>query len=470
MLKKLFTSYYNELLELMNCLKVGVYITDGDGNTLLVNDESCKTGGLTRDEVIGKNMAELEREGFIKESITLKTLKSGKAETMIQDLGDGGKVFTSSQPKYVGNRIAYVITTERDITETLMLREVLEEKNKESIKYEKEIEYLKDSNISNLGSVVAVDEASKLAVKNAIRVAALDTSILLTGESGTGKEVYANLIYKNSKRVGKPFIKVNTAALPETLLESEMFGYERGAFTGAEQKGKMGYFELANGGTLFLDEIGEMPVHVQSKLLRVLQEKEVVHIGGLKPIPLDIRLIAATNTDLKKAMEEGRFRKDLYYRLAIMPIDIPPLRDRKADIPALSIYFTQKFNKKYKLEKKLEASAINALEKYEWPGNIRELQNVLERAMISFDGETITAFQIERLLYPKRGFEDEAVQTADNENGETERSLKDLLEAYEKRLITAVLCKSKNASEAGRRLGIQKSTLSRRIKKYGLDL
>jgi len=462
MINELFKNYYNELLEIFNCLKVGVYITDNEGRTILVNNESCKTGSLTREEVMGKLMQDLEKEGFVKESVTLKTLKSQKAEALIQDLGDGGKVFVTSQPIYANGKIEYVITTERDITEAQVLKEVLKETEATTVKYQKEIEYLKNRNIDMSGTAVAADPASKFIINQIKRVAAIDTTVLLTGESGTGKEVYANLIYKNSKRVGKPFIKVNCAAIPDNLLESEMFGYERGAFTGAEKSGKMGYFELANGGTLFLDEIGDLPIHLQSKLLRALQEKEIMRLGGQKPTNVDIRLIAATNADLAKAVGTGDFRGDLYYRLAIMPIQIPPLRDRIEDISALAMHFVEEFNKKYKFNKKLDPSAIEELKKYQWPGNVRELQNIIERSIISFDGDVINSFQIVRLLYPKTEHMD-AKQIE-----ETGVTLDEAMEKYEKEVLVTALKQYKNASTAAKKLGLNKSTMSRRIRKYNI--
>lgn len=463
-MEKLFiSSLYSEMLELLNAVKVGIYIADGNGNTVLVNDESCRTGGLTREEVVGRNMKELEELGFVKESITLKTLESKKEEQMIQDLGDGGKIFVTSQPIFVDNEIQYVICTERDITEMETLKDVLKEKEMTTEKYADEIEYLKNRSISMLGNVVANNLQSRLAIERALRVANMDTTVLLTGESGTGKEVFSNLIYKNSKRVGKPFIKVSCAAIPENLLESEMFGYEKGAFTGADTNGHRGFFELANTGTIFLDEIGEIPIHLQSKLLRVLQEREVVRIGGHSPIPLDIRLIAATKVNLVEAVENGNFREDLYYRLNVMQIEIPPLRKRKQDIGALAESFVTALNGRYKLNKILSHGAIEALEKYDWPGNVRELQNVIERSVISFDGKEINKFQIERLLYPK-GLKS-YIPVTEILDGD---KFVDLVENYEKSILEEMLSKYKTASNAARALGMSKSTISRKLKKYNL--
>ena len=461
--KDFFKEQYEDLLELVNCLKVGVYITDGEGNTLIVNDESCKTGSLTREEVTGKNMRDLERLGFVKESISLKVLRSMKEEYMIQDLGDGGKVFVTGQPVIKDGEVKFVICTERDITEMESLKNILREKEQTTKHYEEEIEYLKSKTISMLGDVVAADLQSRIVVERLLRVSALDTTILLTGESGVGKEVFANMIYKHSNRVGKPFIKVNCAAIPDNLLESEMIGYEKGAITGADKHGKRGYFELAHTGTLFLDEIGELPIHLQSKLLRVLQEREVTPVGGHSPIPLDIRLIAATKIDLLKAVEKGTFREDLYYRLNVMPVEIPPLRRRPHDIDALALSFVAALNKQYRMDKHLAVDAMEILRKYEWPGNVRELQNVIERSMVSFDGNEISKFQIEKLLYPKS--DKEYVGVSQLPEGFT---MEEQLAYYEGGILQEALSRYGSASKAAQALGLNKSTMSRRMKKYKL--
>ena len=461
MYKEFINDNYEVLLEVLNCLKVGVYITDGQGNTLFLNDESCKTGGLTREDVLGKNMQDLEKMGFVENSASLKVLESRKMEEIIQNLGDGDKVYVTGMPLYHDDNIDVVVCTERNITETLALKELLKEKDKESAKIKEEIEYLKKQNITMWGNMVAEDEETKQLAEKAIRVAKLDTTVLLTGESGTGKEVFANFIYQNSSRVGKPFIKVNCAAIPENLMESEFFGYEKGAFTGADRKGKIGLFEMANHGTLFLDEIGDIPIHLQSKLLRAIQEREIMHVGGDRAIPIDIRLITATNRDLKKAVANGTFRGDLYYRLNVMPIELSPLKGRKKDIKALAAYFVKKFNEDYKLSKMISEEAIEVLQKFDWPGNIRELENIMERIMISFDGEVITKAQVERVI----GIQAESDVDLSMLEG---KSMTQLLEDYEKHILQEMLSKYKRASEVGRALKMNKSTLSRRLSKYGL--
>ena len=463
MYKKFIEKNYKELLGILNCLKVGVYITDGNGKTLLLNNESCKTGGLEQSETVGKNMRELERMGFIEESVSLKTIESGKEEMIIQNLGDGDKVYVTGTPLKSDKGIDVVVCTERDITETLTLKELLEEKNKDNAKIKDEIEYLRKQNIVMWGNMIAEDFGTKLLAEKATRVAKLDATVLLTGDSGTGKEVFANFIYQNSGRAGKPFIKVNCAAIPENLMESELFGYEKGAFSGADKNGKAGLFEMANHGTLFLDEVGEIPIHLQSKLLRAIQEREIMHVGGTKTIPVDIRFIAATNRDLKEAVRNGTFRGDLYYRLNVMPIELMPLKGRKKDIKALVDYFTEKFNVTYKLSKVVSPEAMEVLKDFDWPGNIRELENVIERLMISSDDEVITKRQTERAIGVPTDL------SGADLSGIEGRSLEELMDAYEKSILESMLAKYKRASEVGRALNVNKSTLSRRMKKYGLE-
>ena len=463
MYKKFVEKNYKELLDILNCLKVGVYITDGNGKTLLLNDESCKTGGLERSETVGKNMRELERMGFIEESVSLKTIESGKEEMIIQNLGDGDKVYVTGTPLKSDKGIDVVVCTERDITETLTIKELLEEKNKDNAKIKDEIEYLRKQNIVMWGNMIAEDFETKRLAEKATRVAKLDATVLLTGDSGTGKEVFANFIYQNSGRAGKPFIKVNCAAIPENLMESELFGYEKGAFSGADKNGKAGLFEMANHGTLFLDEVGEIPIHLQSKLLRAIQEREIMHVGGTKTIPVDIRFIAATNRDLKEAVRNGTFRGDLYYRLNVMPIELMPLKGRKKDIKALVDYFTEKFNVTYKLSKVVSPEAMEVLKDFDWPGNIRELENVIERLMISSDDEVITKRQTERAIGVPTDL------SGADLSGIEGRSLEELMDAYEKSILESMLAKYKRASEVGRALNVNKSTLSRRMKKYGLE-
>ncbi len=286
-------------------------------------------------------------------------------------------------------------------------------------------------------------------------VAKSNSNILILGESGTGKELLARAIHNESLRAAGPFVAVSCVALPETLLESELFGHEKGAFTDAVTQ-KKGKFELAHGGTLFLDEIGDISPKLQLNLLRVLQEKEFTRVGGTKPIRVDVRIIAATNRDLKKAVEEGKFRDDLYYRLNVISIQIPPLRERKEDIPLLVHHFIEKFNIELgKRVEKISEEALKTLMKYDWPGNVRELENVIERAMVITKGTLIKPEDIQISAEPSKEVRVE---------GE-DRSLRAVERAHIQRVLEE---NDWNIQRSAQILGIDRVTLYKKIKKYGL--
>lgn len=247
-----------------------------------------------------------------------------------------------------------------------------------------------DTTKEDTGDFIATSPELEKALSIARKAAKTDVSVLLLGESGVGKELFANYVHKNSPRAKNPFVAINMAAIPENLLESELFGYEKGAFTDAVAE-KKGYFEVANGGTLFLDEIGEMPMTLQAKLLRVIQERVMVRVGGTKELQIDVRIVSATNADIKKSIKEGRFREDLYYRLNTIPIEIAPLRQRKEEIIPICEVILERVTKKYELQKRyFSEEAIESLMSYRWPGNIRELISVVERAVILSDSEAIS--------------------------------------------------------------------------------
>lgn len=457
----LIKEHYKELLEILDCIKVGIYIGDSNGNTLLVNKESEKTGGMSREELLGRNMKELIAIGYVTDSTIIRAISSHQEENIIQELGEGGQMFITGVPLIKHGKIELVVCTERDITETINLKELLKETEEIAEKYETELEYFRKMTLDSYGEIVCNSVEMSKVMEKALRIAQLDTTVLLTGESGTGKELIANLIFKNSNREENPFIKINCAAIPENLLESEFFGYDKGSFTGADTAGKKGIFELAKGGAIFLDEIGDLPFQMQSKLLRALQEKEIRRIGGKENIPIDVRIIAATNVNLRRAIEEGKFREDLYYRLNIIPIDIPPLRMRKEDIGHLALYFVKKFNKEYKMDKSIVFDAIEALENYDWPGNARELSNVIERIMVGFDGIHITKFQVQRQLFNDGCVEDNYIELTG--------SLEEMMREHEKKILANLMKKYGKASELARVLNVNKSTISRKIKKHHIE-
>jgi Nif-specific regulatory protein len=292
------------------------------------------------------------------------------------------------------------------------------------------------------------------------QVATTNTTVLVRGESGTGKELIAHAIHYNSLRAKKPFVKVSCAALPESLIEAELFGHEKGAFTGAEAR-KKGRFELAEGGTLFLDEIGDINLSTQVKLLRVLQEREFERVGGTETIKVNVRLIAATNKDMEVAIAEGSFREDLYYRLNVFTIFVPPLRDRKADLLLLADHFLEKFSREHgKSIKRISTPAIDMLVSYHWPGNVREMENALERAVLMCEGQVVHAHHLPPSL-----------QTAEASGTVTRVSLADAVVAYEKDLIQDALKTTRgNRAKAARLLDATERILNYKIRKYAVDV
>ncbi|WP_165876411.1 sigma-54 interaction domain-containing protein, partial [Heliophilum fasciatum] len=295
-----------------------------------------------------------------------------------------------------------------------------------------------------------------------LRVAKVDSTVLLLGESGVGKEGLAKLLHTQSGRAQGPFIKVNCGAIPEPLLESELFGYESGAFTGAKKEGKMGMFELAHNGTLFLDEIGDLPINLQVKLLRVLQEREIVRVGGTKPRAINVRILAATHRDLGAMAQEGRFREDLFFRLNVVPIAIPPLRQRRSDIIPLLYHFRDKFSKKYGIIRDFTPEVVDAFFSFDWPGNVRELENMVERLMVVSPGELIDSSQLPpnfQVRLPEK-------------SGLVVRSLMPLKEAVaelERQLITKAMEEYGSTYKAAEVLGVNQSTVARRVARIRAD-
>lgn len=438
----------------------GIYITDGEGNTLRINKSYERITGFNIEDLIGRNMKELEEKGIISESASLLALKDRDVVTINQRLKSGKQILVTSNPIYNSNgEVTMVVTNVRDETEIYRLRGMLKEnkKVKESIK--REMDELK---IQLLETKFIVVEDDKMidTLKMAKRAARTEVSILVLGESGVGKEEIVKFIHNNSKRVDEKFIKINCGAIPENLIESELFGYTKGAFTGADVNGKIGLFEVANGGTLFLDEIGELPLHMQVKLLRVLQESEIVRIGDSKPIKVDFRLIAATNCDLEQMVLEGHFRKDLLYRLNVVPIEIPPLRERKGDIIGLTNYFLKSINDKYGWEKSFSSEVLRYFYSYEWPGNVRELKNCVERITVMSSEDQVLAEDLP--LEFKAKCSNKGLM---NKSDPTE-TLKEALEKLEYDMINNAYKTHGSVRRAAKALGIGASTLVRKRQKY----
>ncbi|WP_338450031.1 sigma 54-interacting transcriptional regulator [Niallia oryzisoli] len=409
------------------------------------------------EEVIGKNIAEFITRKVFQPNVFELCQKQKKKVTAIQESDGGDRFWSVATPVYYEGKLEKVVVLSRDITPrspslkadsldeadlSLHNRFEITDKDKRLIYRSKKMEQL---------------------VKEIRRVAQFQSTVLLKGESGVGKEVFAQQIHAASPRRKQPFVRINCGAIPDSLIESELFGYEQGSFTGADKKGKAGLFEAANNGTLFLDEIGELPLNMQVKLLRVLQEKEITRIGGVRPIPVNVRIITATNRDLREMVMQGTFREDLYYRLYVIPFRIPALRDRKEDILPLSIYFLEEFTEKYQIRKSFTPEAIEVLETYSWPGNVRELQNIVERLILLTEGEWIQREHVLNYLYGELEVKNRPLFVLEL------MPLKDAVEEVEAQLIEKGMREYPTADHLSKVLGVSPATLSRRIKKLKLE-
>jgi transcriptional regulator with PAS, ATPase and Fis domain len=352
-----------------------------------------------------------------------------------------------------------VVTNIRDIDELYKLKKNIEE----TIQLQKyHTQENKSSNAFKFNdeNIIANSLEFGKVLQTASSVAGVDSTVLLLGESGVGKEVLAKFIHRLSKRNQKPLVTINCSAIPENLIESELFGYETGAFTGAQKRGKQGLMELANEGTLFLDEIGELPLNLQVKLLRVLQDKKLMRLGGISEINVDVRIITATNRDLYKMVIDKQFRADLYYRLNVIPIEIPPLRKRKSDILPLCHHFMDIYNHKYGINKELSLSTEQVLENYNWPGNVRELENLIERLVVTTSPSIIDANNLPHFLIENDSDINSKIKIDEIIN------LKEAQELIEKLLIEKAYKKYKSTYEMAEVLGVNQSTVVRKIQKY----
>ncbi|RST59540.1 PAS domain S-box protein [Siminovitchia terrae] len=450
-----------DLKKAFECSYDGIWICDSEGVTLSINKAIERITGLKKEEVTGRNMMELVEKGIFDQSATLKALEEKNTVTIMQKVISGISTIVTANPIFdQSGNIKKVISNVRDITELIQLREQLQKLEEEKNKYQSELNSLLH-HIEEVNDIVLKSPNMKKVIEKVMQVAKYDTTVVLLGESGTGKEVMAQLIHDSSPRKEKgEFIRVNCSAIPAELLESEMFGYESGAFTGAKKSGKPGLIELAHDGTLFLDEIGELPLNIQAKFLRAIQEKEIMRLGGVTPIKVNFRIIAATNRNLNEMVASGAFREDLFYRLHVVPVTIPPLRSRKDDIPKLIESFTNTFNRYYHTKKCFSPEAIRMLIDYPWPGNVRELKNIVERMFVTTSSDTIYQKDLPDFLLSH------AKPEASYKNG----SLKEQLAQYERELLQNTLRVSTTTYEAAALLGIDQSTVVRKMKKYQLSL
>lgn len=438
-------------------LPTPLFVTDKDGNVLLSNSFTAFTLGLTLDELLNSNVQDLVNKGLYNNSYALQAAKEKRPVTGKIKTKMGINSISTSTPILDDNgEVTLIITTSKP--EEVVISGENQDKINVEKKLQREIEYLRKQKISD-EEIIAENFVMKQIFAKCLNVAKTDSAVLLMGESGTGKEVLANYIYKNSHRAGGPFITINCSAIPEQLFESELFGYEKGAFTGANTNGKMGLLEIANEGTLFLDEISEIPLHLQAKLLRVLDRNEIRRVGGTTTHKVNFRLISATNRNIAEMVEEGSFRKDLFYRINVIPITIPPLRERTEDLIALAGKFIEEFNKKYRRDYKLNRNVIQYLLTHSWPGNVRELRNYIEREVVTHGAAGQTVLQPHQDLSFQPGTFDFS--------GNQRLPLREFIKLMEEKYIKDTLaeCNGK-IGETAKRLGIYRTVLYRKLKSY----
>ena len=457
-----------EFEDILEASHDGLFISDGHGNVLMVNSAWERICGISRDFVVGKNAQDLVNQKFYTESSVMAAIEGRKPTTVMLEMTRGEKIGQKIMATAIPildecGRIKRVVANIRDITEILYLKELLGETRELNEIYAAELKQMRVRQIIENRSIIARSRATRGILQMAAQVARVDSTVLITGESGVGKEVIADIIHDLSQRSKGPLMKINCGSIPETLLESELFGYETGAFTGTRKQGKRGMFEMAQEGTLFLDEIGDLSFNLQAKLLRALQDHEIMQVGGLKPIPVDVRIVAATNKDLEKMVEQGLFRNDLYYRLNVVTIRVPPLRDRKEDIPLLTLRLVENINAKYSLDKRISHDVIDSFLMYPWPGNIRELENITERMLVMTEENEIRISHVPACII------NHIILCEERPVPFGLMHLKAAVERTEKQLIEQALKKHGSTRKAARALAINQSTVVRKIRRYGLS-
>ena len=456
-----FREMTQELGAVIDSSSEGLWVYDGEGVVLRINPASERINKVRKEEVLGCTARDLVEKGFIDRSAALEVFQSKTVVHMLQTRG-GRKLIVTGTPVFDDGRIIRVVVSERDITEIDKLQRELEDQ--EAIKGQFWHHMLEQQQVELAShTVIAKSPAMVKALRQAVKVSSADSTILILGESGVGKGLFADLIHKNSNRSGKPMIKINCGAIPESLIESELFGHEKGAFTGA-QGAKPGYLELADEGILFLDEIGELPLASQVKLLRFLEDGRVTRLGGTAGRTVNVRIIAATHQDLEKMVVEKTFRLDLYYRLNVIPMHIPSLKERQECLLPLIRHYIDYFAKKTGSQKRLARDATDALLTYAYPGNVRELMNLCERLVVMSETEVINLQDL-----PGRLFDHAAEPALPATRWPQEMTLEQIMESVERALLADAMKEHGNQYRMADALGINQSTVGRKLKKYQIS-
>lgn len=437
-----------------------IYVSDENGMTLYCNKAFERHYEISRSEIVGRYAWHIMEAGYADTSPIPIVIKTKEELTLEQHTRTGRKILITACPVFDDNKnLKMVVENCRDITEIENMKTTLEQTKKEIQKYKSEIQNLRKKTVISTKDVIFNSQKMKNIISMVDRVSSIDATMLILGESGTGKSHLAKYIHNQSKRRNGPFITINCTTISPSLLESELFGYESGAFTGAKKEGKIGLVELADGGTLFLDEIGEIPIGLQAKFLELLQEKKFTPVGGVKSKIVDVRIISATNQDLLSQVKKKIFREDLYYRLKVVDIMMPPLRERKDDLKSLIEHFLYRYCTEYSMDKLFSSAALEVLYSYSWPGNIRELQNVVLQAVITSPHKEITTLDLPSHIY----------NSTDNTSITSfleEVSLEDAIEKVEKSLILRAYDALGSSYKVAEALKISQSKAHRLINKY----
>ncbi len=451
-----------ELEAIINSMSDGLWICDGQARVLRINPASARLNSVEPSQVVGRSMTELLEEGVFDRSATLEVLRTGRPVNMLQSRRGRKLVLTGVPVRDDAGELIRVVVNERDVTEIEALQHDLEEQEAIRDRARNEMQEMRIEMVESK-RVIAKSPAMQRALRQAIKVSGADSTVLVLGESGVGKGLFADLIHKYSPRSGKPLVKVNCGAIPDSLVEAELFGYEKGAFTGAQEKGKAGYFELAQGGTLFLDEIAELPLSSQVKLLRFLEDHRITRVGATASREVDVRIIAATHRDLQEMVDQGLFRLDLFYRLNVIPLAIPPLRERPECILPVLRHYVEHYSARLGARRRLSRAATDTLLAYRWPGNVRELMNLCERLVVMSDTEVIDAGDLPPNITAATG-EGTLAPTVLGE----ESTLDEALERTERIMLLRARQRHGNQTDMARALGVNQSTIARKLKRYGI--
>lgn len=455
--KSLSALSLEDLFPILDSISDAIFVDDAKGYTIWINKASEEVYKIKRKDIIGKHVSFLENEGIFTPSVARLVMEQQKEVSIIHENKEKKRLLTRGIPIWdKEGTISKIITTSNDITQLVNLQSQLESVQNTLLGLSTKEKFNSEGLIATSPAMYGVLQLTK-------KLSTVDSTVLITGESGVGKGLIAKILHKNGGRRDAPFVAVNCGAIPESLIESELFGYESGAFTGSKHEGKKGLFEVAENGTIFLDEIAELPLNMQVKLLQVIQEKEFTKVGGITSTPTNARIISATNRDLLRLIHENKFREDLYYRLNVVPLNVPPLRERTEDVVPLIKLSLHENNIKLGEHKELDATAIAMLMKYSWPGNVRELQNIIERLIITTKGNLIEPENLPWFIRDEQ-------QVSSIKQKTSIADLKQTLNEVERELLIQTMSQYKSTRAAAKVLGVSQPTVVRKLQKHKISL